>query len=249
MVSMRTPHVRWWPAGRSSRRFISMATARTGARAWRAIAGRSPRRARPCGNTRTCYRVRRYRVSREVGAGVGAYERYVLPRVINRLCGAKSLHPLRRRVCSGLAGDVIEIGFGSGLNVSFYPAAVTAVAAIEPSDLSWRLASERVAASVVPVTRSGLDGQSLPFDDRSFDVALSTWTLCTIPDVAAALKEVRRALRSGGQLHFLEHGLAPDERVRRWQRRLDPLPQPIAGGCHFTRPLADLVTAARFTVP
>ena len=179
---------------------------------------------------------------------MGAYERYVLPRAINRLCGAKSLHPLRRRVCSGLAGDVIEIGFGSGLNVPFYPAAVTAVAAIEPSDLSWRLASERVAASAVPVTRSGLDGQSLPFDDRSFDVALSTWTLCTIPDVAAALKEVRRVLRSGGQLHFLEHGLAPDERVRRWQRRLDPLQQRIAGGCHFTRPIVDLVTAAGFTI-
>ncbi len=179
---------------------------------------------------------------------MGAYERYVLPRVINQLCGAKSLHQLRRRVCSGLAGDVIEIGFGSGLNVPFYPAAVAAVAAVEPSDLSWRLARDRVAAAAAPVSRSGLDGQSLPFDDGSFDVALSTWTLCTIPDVTAALKEVRRVLRRGGQLHFLEHGLAPDERVRRWQRRLDPLQQRIAGGCHFTRPIADLVTAAGFTI-
>jgi SAM-dependent methyltransferase len=179
---------------------------------------------------------------------MGAYERYVLPRVINQLCGAKSLHPLRRRVCSGLAGDVIEIGFGSGLNVPFYPAAVMAVAAVEPSDVSWKLASDRVAAAAVPVSRSGLDGQSLPFDDGSFDVALSTWTLCTIPDVTAALKEVRRVLRPGGQLHFLEHGLAPDERVRRWQRRLDPLQQRIAGGCHLTRPIADLVTAAGFTI-
>ncbi len=179
---------------------------------------------------------------------MGAYERYVLPRVINLVCGAKSLHPLRRRVCSGLAGDVIEIGFGSGLNVPFYPAAVTAVAAVEPSDLSWKLARDRVAAAAAPVSRSGLDGQSLPFDDGSFDVALSTWTLCTIPDVTAALKEVRRVLRPGGQLHFLEHGLAPDERVRRWQRRLDPLQQRIAGGCHFTRPIADLVTAAGFTI-
>ena len=179
---------------------------------------------------------------------MGAYERYVLPRVINLVCGAKSLHPLRRRVCSGLAGDVIEIGFGSGLNVPFYPAAVMAVAAVEPSDVSWKLASDRVAAAAVPVSRSGLDGQSLPFDDGSFDVALSTWTLCTIPDVTAALKEVRRVLRPGGQLHFLEHGLAPDERVRRWQRRLDPLQQRIAGGCHFTRPIADLVTAAGFTI-
>jgi len=179
---------------------------------------------------------------------VGRYETNVLPRVMNLVCGARSLQPLRRRVCSGLAGDVIELGFGSGHNVPFYPAAVTAVAAIEPSDLSWRLAGNRVAAATVPVTRSGLDGQSLPFDDGSFDVALSTWTLCTIPDVTAALKEIRRVLRPGGQLHFLEHGLAPDERVRRWQRRLDPLQQRIAGGCHFTRPIADLITAAGFTI-
>ena len=179
---------------------------------------------------------------------MGRYETNVLPRVMNLVCGARSLQPLRRRVCSGLAGDVIELGFGSGHNVPFYPAAVTAVAAIEPSDLSWRLAGNRVAAATVPVTRSGLDGQSLPFDDGSFDVALSTWTLCTIPDVTAALKEIRRVLRPGGQLHFLEHGLAPDERVRRWQRRLDPLQQRIAGGCHFTRPIADLITAAGFTI-
>src|SRR5215813_8731992 len=167
---------------------------------------------------------------------------------MNLVCGARSLQPLRRRVCSGMAGDVIELGFGSGHNVPFYPAAVTAVAAIEPSDLSWRLAGNRVAAATVPVTRSGLDGQSLPFDEGSFDAALSTWTLCTIPDATAALKEIRRVLRSGGQLHFLEHGLAPDERVRRWQRRLDPVQRRIAGGCHFTRPIADLITAAGFTI-
>jgi SAM-dependent methyltransferase len=179
---------------------------------------------------------------------MGGYERCVLPRVLNLTCGVRSLHPLRRRVCSGLAGNVIEIGFGSGLNVPFYPAAVTAVAAIEPSDLSWRLARDRVAAAAVSITRSGLDGQSLPFDDGTFDVALSTWTLCTIPDVTAALGEIRRVLRPGGRLHFLEHGLAPDERIRRWQRRLDPLQRRIAGGCHFTRPIADLVRAAGFTI-
>ena len=179
---------------------------------------------------------------------MGVYEKQVLPRIINRVCGASYLHPLRTRVCAGLEGSVIEIGFGSGQNVPFYPAGVTRVAAVEPSDVGWKLAGPRVAASVVPISRSGLDGQSIPLADASCDAALSTWTLCTVPDPAVALSELRRVLKPGGKLHFLEHGLAPDERVRRWQRRLDPLQQRIAGGCHFTRPIADLLTAAGFTI-
>jgi len=179
---------------------------------------------------------------------MGIYDQRVLPRILNVACGAKTADPLRRRVCAGLAGEVIEIGFGSGLNVPFYPPAVARVTAIEPADLAWRLAARRLRAASVPVQRSGLDGQSLPFADNSYDAALSTWTLCTIPDVAAALREVRRVLRPGGLLHFVEHGLAPDEPVRRWQRRIEPLQKRLFGGCHLTRQAADLVTAAGFTV-
>jgi len=179
---------------------------------------------------------------------MGTYEKYVLPRLMNAVCGSRSLQRLRGRVCEGLAGDVVEIGFGSGHNLPFYPSAVTSIAAVEPSDLSWKLAGERLAAMTIPVSRSGLDGQSLPFGDASFDAAVSTWTLCTIPDVSAALREMRRVLKPGGQLHFLEHGLAPDENVQRWQRRLDPLQQRIAGGCHFTRPIASLLTGAGFAI-
>jgi ubiquinone/menaquinone biosynthesis C-methylase UbiE len=179
---------------------------------------------------------------------MGLYGEQVLPRIINVACGLKGAAPLRRRVCEGLEGDVVELGFGSGLNVPFYPAAVKRVAAVEPADVGWKLAEKRLRATSVPVERSGLDGQSLPFADNSYDAALSTWTLCTIPDVAAALSEVRRVLKPGGTLHFVEHGLAPDERVRRWQHRLEPMQKKVFGGCHLTRPVVDLLTAAGFTI-
>lgn len=179
---------------------------------------------------------------------MGFYRTQLLPRIIDVACGMKTADPLRERVCAGLHGDVVEIGFGSGHNVPFYPGAVSSVAAVEPADLGWRLAADRMAASPVTITRSGLDGAALPFADDTFDAAVSTWTLCTIPDVGAALSELRRVLRPGGALHFVEHGLAPDPGVARWQRRLEPMQKRFVGGCHLTREMVPLLEAAGFTL-
>jgi len=155
---------------------------------------------------------------------------------------------LRQEVCRGLAGRVLEIGFGSGLNIAAYPAAVTAVDAVEPSDLAWEMSADRRARSGLPVERVGLDGERLDAADASYDAALSTFTLCTIPDVEAALAEVRRVLRPGGVLHVLEHGLAPEPNVAAWQRRLNGLQGRLAGGCHLVRNAPALLEDAGFTV-
>jgi ubiquinone/menaquinone biosynthesis C-methylase UbiE len=179
---------------------------------------------------------------------MGIYDDKVLPRIINLCCGVKPLREHRQRACAGLHGQVVEVGFGSGLNIPYYPPEVSGVAAIEPADTGWALAAKRLSEARVPIERNGLDGQSLPLDDASCDAALSTFTLCTIPDVDAALGEIRRVLKPGGELHFLEHGLAPDESVQRWQHRLEPMQKKLFGGCHLTRPVAELLAKAGFTV-
>jgi len=172
----------------------------------------------------------------------------VVPRAVDHALKGKEVGALRERVCAGLHGRVVEIGFGSGLNVRWYPAEVTSVDAVEPNDLAWSLSERRRARSGVPIDRVGLEGERLTATDTSYDAALVTFTLCTIPDAVAALRELRRVLRPGASLHFLEHGLAEDAAVARWQRRLEPLQRRVAGGCHLTRDPAALAEAAGFTV-
>ncbi|MFA6574756.1 MAG: class I SAM-dependent methyltransferase [Nocardioides sp.] len=172
------------------------------------------------------------------------WEERVVPRLVDWSLRAPEIGELRTDVCTGLRGEVLEVGFGSGLNTRFYPADVSTVSAVEPSDLAWRLSERRRTASSVPVVRVGLDGQRLAADDASYDSVLSTFTLCTIPDVSRALAEVRRVLRPGGSLHFVEHGLAPEPGVVVWQRRLDPVQRRLAGGCHLSRDIPALVRDA-----
>jgi ubiquinone/menaquinone biosynthesis C-methylase UbiE len=174
------------------------------------------------------------------------YERQVLPRVIDWVLGTQEVEEQRQRACAGLAGEVLEIGFGSGLNVPWLPASVTRLLAVDPSELGRKLAAKRIAARGVTVDFVGLDGQRIDLPDASADMALSTFTLCTIPDVNAALRQVRRILRPGGVFHFLEHGRCPDAGVARWQDRLNPLQQRLAGGCNLNRSMDALVRDAGF---
>lgn len=146
----------------------------------------------------------------------------------------------------GLTGEVLEVGFGSGLNVPHYPARVERVLAVDPATIGRKLAAHRVAASTVPVDYIGLDGTSLPVDTGSIDHVLITWTMCTIPDVNKALGEIHRVLRPGGQIHFAEHGRSPDPNVAQWQDRLTPFQRRWAGGCHLNRPIDRLIDEAGF---
>jgi ubiquinone/menaquinone biosynthesis C-methylase UbiE len=176
------------------------------------------------------------------------YREQIVPRLIDWTCGTRDTHRWRAEVSEGLEGKVVEIGFGSGLNVDHYPVDVELVYAVEPSGVARRLAEKRVARSRVPIRHVGLDGQVLTLEDGSCDSALTTFTLCTIPDAGRALGELYRVMRPGGRLHFLEHGLSPDEGVAVWQRRIEPLQRKVADGCHLTRDPVTMVGDAGFRV-
>ena len=179
---------------------------------------------------------------------MGFYREQVLPRLVDRACGTGELRHWRKQVTAGLSGTVVEIGFGSGLNMPAYPPEVHLVYAVEPASTARRLAEERIATSHVQVEHVALHGESLPLGDASCDGALSTFTLCTIPGVEAALAELRRVLRPGARFHFLEHGLAPDPSIATWQRRAEPLQKRLADGCHLTRDPTALVRTAGFEI-
>ena len=179
---------------------------------------------------------------------MGFYREQVLPRFQDKVMDRKPARVVRARVCEGLHGAIVEIGFGTALNAPYYPSEVSKVVAIEPSRVCMRIAEPRIANSSVPVEYGGLTGEQLDLPSGEFDAALSTWTLCTIPNLDAALAEIRRVLKPGGSFHFVEHGHAPDEKIAHWQQRIEPLNKRLAGGCHLTRHITEDIERAGFDI-
>jgi ubiquinone/menaquinone biosynthesis C-methylase UbiE len=172
------------------------------------------------------------------------YDRYVLPRLLAMVMRQELFLPYRRRIGAEATGRVLEIGIGSGLNLPFYGAGVREVIGVDPSPVLLRLAQDRAAGLPVRLAVRQAPAETLPFEDEDFDTVVTTWSLCTIGDPVAALREARRVLAPGGRVLFAEHGLSPDAGVARWQNRITPVWKHVAGGCHTNRPIDRLIEAA-----
>ena len=179
---------------------------------------------------------------------MGLYQKFILPHLINAAMNNKDVTARRRELIPRASGAVLEIGIGSGLNLPFYSSAVTRLAGVDSSPELLSMARRRLSALHFPADLSCRAAEELPFDDRSFDTAVLTWTLCTIVDPMRALSEIRRVLRPDGRLLFVEHGLSVDREVQEWQHRLTPIWKRIGGGCHLNRKIDDLVRPAGFRI-
>lgn len=180
---------------------------------------------------------------------MGFYARQIFPRMLDWALDQEAVNRQRRATLSPLAGRVLEIGFGTGLNLPHYPEAVTHLTIIDPERMLAERVARRMAAARMPVEKMYLDASGrLPFADNHFDGVATTFTLCTITDVTAALAEMRRVLKPTGVMAFLEHGLSDDARTARWQRRLTPIQKVVACGCHLNRKIDALIARAGFAI-
>ena len=180
---------------------------------------------------------------------MGFYNRYIVPRIVTCACGTEPVLKQRLKVVPKARGRVLEIGLGAGHNIPLYVAnQVDSVIGVDPCEVSWQLAQARVAQVAFPVEFVAGSAEAVPLEDNSVDSVLLTFALCTIPDPMAALAEAARVMRPGGELVFCEHARAPDESVRRWQNRVNPLWKRLAGGCHLNRDIIGLLTESGFAL-
>ena len=180
---------------------------------------------------------------------MGFYDDHILPHFIHLACGTKPILKQREKVVPHAEGRVLEIGMGSGINIPYYnPDKVEKVWGLEPSIGMREKAKPRVASAAFDLEWLDLPGEEIPLDDNSADSIVLTYTLCTIPDWLAAVKQMRRVLKPGGKLLFSEHGKAPDESVRKWQDRINPWWGKIAGGCHLNRDIPRLLIEGGFDI-
>ena len=178
---------------------------------------------------------------------MGIYSKHVLPKLVHSVCGQKPTMRQREKVVPLAQGRVLEIGIGSGLNIPFYDAArVTHLWGLEPSAEIWAIAQKNAKQHHLDAEFIQSGAESIPLDSNCVDTVVMTYTMCTIPDTETALDEIRRVLKPGGKLIFCEHGIAPDESVRRWQNRLNPVWEKFAGGCNLNRPIPDLLKRSGF---
>jgi ubiquinone/menaquinone biosynthesis C-methylase UbiE len=164
---------------------------------------------------------------------MGFYSRLIFPRLCDWAMSSPEFTQLRKSVLAEAKGEILEIGFGTGLNLGHYPEQVRALAAVDPGTAMTRIAQARIEKSRIDVDLQSQSAESLPFDSGRFDCVVCTWTLCSIPDVHSAVGEVRRVLKPDGRFVFIEHGLSDDPSVQRWQRRLNPIQRRIGAGCRL----------------
>ena len=172
---------------------------------------------------------------------MGMYSRLIFPRLLELSMSGQELSRYRQALLASVRGEVLEIGFGTGLNMPYYGDGVTALTAIDPNEGMAAIATPRIQSSMVNVNLQTANAESLPMPAERFDAVVCTWTLCSIPHIEQALAEVYRVLKPGGQFFFIEHGLSPERGVGSWQRRVTPLQRRIADGCHLDRPMANLI--------